>query len=261
MVFKGTREGVLVRFPEGVPFDGLKQQLVRRIEASINFFKGSNMRIFLEDRGFTADQKDELEQVLRERLSGALIYFGLPEANPSAHQRRAPEPDHPPMRPVLTTLPKREEPPREPVFRPVEQARIAEPVELGAPPQAAEPETLIFQGIREGMTRFVQATVRGGQRIEYPGNVVVLGDVNPGGEVVAGGNIVVLGIMRGMAHAGISGNTAAVVAAWQLLPKQLRIASLISRAPEGDHRTATCPEIAMVKGGVIVIEPYAARRF
>ena len=257
VVFKGTREGVLIRFPQGLSFDELMNQLLRRIEASLNFFKGSNMRIYLEDRGFSADQKDALEKVLHDKLTGAMIYFGLPEM---AAQNYRDQDKRPPMRPVLTSLPARE-PAAEiavPLAPSIPEPRTHEPVEQ---PLDIPDAPLIFQGIREGLTRFVQTTVRGGQRVEYAGNVVVLGDVNPGGEVVAGGNIIVMGIMRGMAHAGLSGNTASIVAAWQLLPKQLRIASLISRAPEGDHRVAGCPEVAMVKGGVIVIEPYAARRF
>ena len=52
-------------------------------------------------------------------------------------------------------------------------------------------------------TKFVQNSIRSGQKEEYAGSIVICGDVNPGAEVVAGGNIMVLGTLRGVAHAGV----------------------------------------------------------
>ena len=62
-------------------------------------------------------------------------------------------------------------------------------------------------------TKFVQNSIRSGQREEYPGSIVICGDVNAGAEVVAGGNIMVLGALRGVAHAGANGNTMAMISA------------------------------------------------
>ena len=113
-----------------------------------------------------------------------------------------------------------------------------------------------FNGIEEGMTRFVRGTVRSGQRIFYEGNIVIIGDVNPGGEVIAGGNILVLGTMRGIAHAGATGNPDAVVASYCLQPTQLRIAGYIARAPEGETKRPPYPEVAYIKQEQLFIEPY-----
>lgn len=112
-----------------------------------------------------------------------------------------------------------------------------------------------FDGIEEGMTRFYRGTIRNGQRISYEGNVVVIGDVNPGGEVIAGGNIVIFGALRGMAHAGASGNHEAIVVAFCLQPTQLRIGSIITRPPEGDTSKPSYPELARIKDGNLIIEP------
>ncbi|HHY82627.1 MAG TPA: septum site-determining protein MinC [Clostridiales bacterium] len=113
-----------------------------------------------------------------------------------------------------------------------------------------------FDGIEEGMARFVRGTVRSGQRIFYEGNIVVIGDVNPGGEVIAGGNILVLGTLRGIAYAGATGNSSAVVASYCLQPTQLRIAGYITRAPEGETIKPPYPEVAYIKGDQLIIEPY-----
>ena len=61
---------------------------------------------------------------------------------------------------------------------------------------------------------FVSHTLRSGQRIECEGDVVVLGDVNDGAEVIAGGSIAVMGTLRGLAHAGATGRSDVVVAAF-----------------------------------------------
>ncbi|MDN5293030.1 MAG: septum site-determining protein MinC [Eubacteriales bacterium] len=103
-------------------------------------------------------------------------------------------------------------------------------------------------------TILVQRTLRCGQSISYDGNVVIIGDVNPGAEVVAGGSIIVMGALRGVAHAGAQGDEKAVVAAFRLQPTQLRIAGYISRSPDGSTSTPEYPEVARVKNGGIVID-------
>ncbi|MBO8168778.1 MAG: septum site-determining protein MinC [Thermoanaerobacteraceae bacterium] len=106
-------------------------------------------------------------------------------------------------------------------------------------------------------TILIKKTMRSGQSVRYPGHVVVLGDVNPGAEIIAGGNIVVMGFLRGVAHAGASGNEDVVVAAFRLQPTQLRIAHHITRAPDEEKDTIPDhPELARIKDGVVVIERY-----
>ncbi|MGV2622242.1 septum site-determining protein MinC [Halobacillus sp. ACCC02827] len=75
-------------------------------------------------------------------------------------------------------------------------------------------------------------TVRSGQVIEVRGDLLLVGDVNPGGQINATGNIFVLGRLRGIAHAGFEGNTGAVIAASYMQPNQLRIADQVSRSPD-----------------------------
>jgi septum site-determining protein MinC len=74
--------------------------------------------------------------------------------------------------------------------------------------------------------------VRSGQVVEVPGDLLLIGDVNPGGTVKAGGNIFVLGALRGIAHAGCLGNDEAVIAASSMKPSQLRISDCLNRAPD-----------------------------
>ncbi len=83
------------------------------------------------------------------------------------------------------------------------------------------------QEIESSQTKFHRGSIRSGKRIEYEGSIVVLGDVNGGAEVIAGDNVVVLGVLRGLAHAGARGNKKAVIAAASIECKQIRIADII----------------------------------
>lgn len=76
-------------------------------------------------------------------------------------------------------------------------------------------------------TKFYKSPLRSGQKVEFEGSVVVLGDVNAGSEIIAEDNIVVLGNLRGMAHAGAKGNEKAVIAAHSIESPQIRIATTI----------------------------------
>lgn len=115
--------------------------------------------------------------------------------------------------------------------------------------QAAEAEGANAFYLRRGL--------RSGQKKSFDGDVVVVGDVNQGAEILAGGDVIVVGSLRGLVHAGYPDNKDAVVIALNLVPLQLRIGPLIARADEGqNHRRAQPPEVARVKDERIVIEPY-----
>lgn len=118
----------------------------------------------------------------------------------------------------------------------------------------------VFAGVYEGKTKFVRKTVRGGQCINYSGNVVIIGDVNSGAEVYAAGNVIVLGALKGHVHAGVGGNDKAIVAAFILQPEILQIADLVTRAPEDGIRPLY-PEVAKIKDGSIFVEPYLINKY
>lgn len=81
--------------------------------------------------------------------------------------------------------------------------------------------------IQNSETKFHKGSLRSGQKIEFEGSLVVLGDVNAGAEVIAGENIVVLGILRGLAHAGAKGNKKAIIASNEIDCPQIRIANIV----------------------------------
>ena len=109
-------------------------------------------------------------------------------------------------------------------------------------------------------TNFHQGTVRSGEYIESAGDLLILGDVNPGAKVSAEGNIIVWGRLLGIAHAGSKGNSSATISALQLRPLQIRIAKKIARGPKEKPQIGLA-EQASIDSGEIVISPLEATQF
>lgn len=98
-------------------------------------------------------------------------------------------------------------------------------------------------------TKYIQNSIRSGQREEYTGSLVILGDVNAGGEVIAGGNVTVVGALRGVAHAGANGNMLAMISANSIDITQIRIGNLVKEIEEKIEKNPICK----VNGNEIII--------
>ena len=99
----------------------------------------------------------------------------------------------------------------------------------------------------------VRTTCRSGMRIESEADCVVLGDVNPGAEIVATGDIIVFGRLRGIAHAGSRGNRAARIWAMSIEPSQIRIAELVAVSPRESAKRSGRFEMAEIQGDAIQV--------
>lgn len=100
---------------------------------------------------------------------------------------------------------------------------------------------------------FQKNSLRSGQFIHYKGNVILIGDVNPGAEIIAGGNIIVMGTIKGLVHAGCYGDKNCIIAALGMLPVQLRIANIITCMP--DNEIINKPSHAYIKDEKLYISP------
>ncbi len=220
---------------DSVPFARVQQDLRRLVqEHSIHrFFKGSPIRL-RPGRPVTSEEFDSLQSILKE---GDL-------------QLLPPEPTAPPAVP---------EPPPLPL-----QAQLSLPT-LEVPAEVVEVEVPVVEeedplaGLQTEAGLIVAQTLRSGQKVHTQESVVLFGDLNAGAEIVSEGNVMVLGAVRGVVHAGASGDLSAVVFALRLAPTQLRIGGLYARPPAEEASPYLLgPEKAFVENGQIVIEspPY-----
>lgn len=104
--------------------------------------------------------------------------------------------------------------------------------------------------------QFYKGTIRAGQVLETDASVIILGDINPGAEVISTGNIVILGTLYGHAHAGASGNDSCFVVALEMKPSRIEIADVVSKEPAKNAiwKNKQAPKIAYIDGGEIKTE-------
>ena len=107
---------------------------------------------------------------------------------------------------------------------------IEDSIEVGldAPEVSVEEECSPSQEVPrfqdEEPTLYLRKTLRSGQKVVFAGNVILLGDLNPGAQIEADGDVIVMGQLRGTVHAGAEGDETSIVIAASLNATQLRIA-------------------------------------
>jgi len=107
----------------------------------------------------------------------------------------------------------------------------------------------------ENMASFHRGSVRSGQSLRFKGSIIVIGDVNPGGEIIAEGNVIVLGAVKGLVHAGCAGLSDCFIIGLNLCSAQLRIADIITFFPSEKSKAKYVPRLAFAKNGEIFVEP------
>jgi len=121
-----------------------------------------------------------------------------------------------------------------------------------------EPTEMIYQ-TAGGNSLLVTKGIRSGQKLSVRGNAIVMGDINPGGEVIASGNVVVMGCCRGVLHAGAEGNENCYILVHQMQAQQLRIAGHVATVPNDAGLSPL--KLAIVQNGNIVLTDYLSSQF
>ncbi len=107
---------------------------------------------------------------------------------------------------------------------------------------------------------YLKNTIRSGVEICHPSSVIVLGDVNPGATILASGDVFIWGTLKGIAHAGYTGNRRGLIMALKLEPTQLRIADLVARVPDNPPNQ-NMPEVAYIsKDGIKIHSAFNFQR-
>lgn len=215
VTIKGTSDGLTITLGEG-PLQAILSEMERDLSSRASFFVGGRVALRVGDRPLSVEQLQSIGTKMEQ--IGVTLW--------------AVEGKHP------TTV------------GAADELGLETSLRSAAKPAPAAPEPIP----REEMSGLVaKRTLRSGQALHYTGHVTLIGDVNPGAEIVAGGDIVVWGKLRGIAHAGAMGDDGAVICALQLAPSQIRIASHIARPPDRG-RPPRVPEIANVQEDRIVVE-------
>jgi septum site-determining protein MinC len=213
---KGIREGLLITLGEG-EWPEAREALFNHLDQQGEFLAGAHLSLEVGNHIIKAADMGKLRDDLSER--------GLS------------------LRAVISDSPTTE--------RTAQALGLATRLSKPHPDRVTRPLDTALQGEQAVLVR---RTLRSGNSIKYHGHVIVIGDVNPGAEIIASGNVVVWGRLRGMVHAGADGDQNAVVCALDLSPTQLRIADRISITPTEKEQSQ--PEMAFLKNNQVVAEPW-----
>jgi len=220
MQIKGIKDGLLVTLGEG-EWSTLEAALLAHVEEKAAFFQGARVAL---DVGNHILRAAELG-ALRDRLSSKGISLWAVISNSPVTEQTA------------------------------QVLGLATRISTPRPERTIRPLDTNLEG--EGAV-LVQRTLRSGFKVSHHGHVVVVGDVNPGAEVIAGGSVVVWGRLRGVVHAGADGDEKACVCALEMTPTQLRIAGLVTVPPE--RRGKPEPETARIQNGRVVVESWNPKK-
>lgn len=228
VAIKGVKDGLLVSVIEGEEWSLVISDLAGRIDTQSAFFAGARITLDLGARPVRKDELGSIKAMLERR--GLSLYAVTSASQTSVDAATALD-----LRAQFTG------------GAPTHAAATA-----GGLP-AFTPEEDGTYGV------LIRRTLRSGRTVKTEGHVVVLGDVNPGANIVAGGDVIIWGRLRGSVHAGAYGDEGAVVCALEMTPTQLRIAGYISVSPV-DKKHKPTPERAAIREEHIVVEHWADAR-
>jgi septum site-determining protein MinC len=234
VTIKGTAGGLLIRLRDEADasnIEGLLVELEARLQQGAKFFRNAHVSVDLGRRELPPTDLEALQDLLvRYDMRLESIVSGVNATRSAARQAGVPI-----RLPSLATT-------RAPIPSETDNA--------GLPFDSAE-------------ALLVRRTLRSGQVLEHHSDVCLIGDVNPGAEIIAGGSIMVWGMLRGTVQSLVVAEKvkSATICALYFSPAQLRIGDLFTRGPELKNQPEMQPEMALVREGRIVVEPWTRHKF
>lgn len=222
VIIKGTSDGLVITLGDG-PLSAVLTEMESRLASKASFFVGGRVALRVGDRALSVEQ---LESIGSKIESAGVTLWAVEGEHPAT-------------------------------VAAAQEMGLETRVQPGAPP-ASRKEPQIPREEIPGIV--VRRTLRSGQAMRHAGHLILIGDVNPGAELVAGGDVVVWGKLRGTVHAGAMGDDEALVCALEMAPSQIRIGSHVARSPERSRRPKFA-EIASVQQDGIVVERWNKKRF
>ena len=263
VLIKGRGTEVAFNLDENASLEDVARELDSQLACQTTLFSKGGISINTGNRTLSDEEEEEIRRIFREK-SGLKIARFISAAGSSAEEqldeddvqqveaseKKATVEEPPVRRTRKSTAPLSE-------FSSADLARALSG--LSSQSQRTRDRALVVRG-----------TVRSGETVEHYGDLIVLGDVNPGSEVLADGDIVVMGSLKGLPHAGASGDNKAAVIALEIAAPRIRIggAEANANAPAFDSSgarkrkqdsTAPQPKIAYIRQGKIHVSPFVGR--
>lgn len=214
VIFKGVQDGILIILNKDAPFEEIEVVLLEKVKNAKSFFEDANISINFKGRDLSEDEENKLLEIICKE-SGLDISF-------------------------VNNIKKDDD-------ELASSTNSNNVIDQNFIPQNYLLDT------KNNFTHFHKGSLRSGQRIDFAGSVVIIGDVNPGGEIIAEGNVIVLGKLKGVVHAGCKGDKNCYISALYMMPTQLIIGDCLAYFPT-DIKRDIVPEYAYVKDNQIFVE-------
>ncbi len=225
VAIKGVDDKLEIYLNEQSSYQSLREELILRLQSNKNFFLNSNAKVVISGRSLSPAQRREIKRIFSMDYGIHNVFYS-------------------------DEIKKMKEAPKTYEFKSAE-------IEKAMQNENTEIE-LVSREYFDAKSIFIVSTVRSGQRIECEGDIVVLGDVNPGAEIIAGGSIAIFGTLRGLAHAGAGGREDVCVAALYMRPKQLRLSGRVVM-PDDKRKDSVVGEIAQLVNDRVVFKPISRK--
>lgn len=250
ITLKGNKYGLSVNIGLSASFEDIKAETAECFKHASKLFGKEKIAIGFEGKPLSVAERDELVDVIKQNCSlDILCVMDFNSGTEERFRRAVQKYDVPDF--ISETI----------IKNALKKENMVRGNDNTSQNVNEEPEKVEFaeNGDVTKIARFYKGNVRSGMVINEESSLVILGDINPGGEIYSGGNIIILGSLKGKAFAGINGNSNAFVFALNMDPIQIRIADKIGRASDADSRKNTEndehePKIALVKDNAIAIE-------
>lgn len=216
VIIKSNKYGIQLFLDADMPFEDLLQAIIKKFEDSAKFFRDAKVAVSFEGRELTAEESYRIVEAITSHTEITIICI---VDNEQSHAD---------------------------LFK--------------------QQIDTYYESIAGKEGEFYRGNLRSGQVLENVSSIVIAGDVNAGARIISQGNVIVLGTLQGNAYAGAAGNQNCFIAALEMSPAQLQIGDIVAKIPEKKTKlrrirhkektpVAAEPQIAVVKGGDIYIEP------
>lgn len=226
---KGTGDGVKIYLSSDEDISLIMHALHDKLDEFRKFFGNGHCNIYIIGRELNKSDKMRLEAIVTAMLPESTVNYGEKKFFRTIRKEK-----------------KTEEP-----------AQTAQPEEMSEPPiPVREIKEVVTHNFKSSRARFFEGAVRAGKIVKADGHLVLMGNVEKGGKLVAAGNIIVMGGIYGEVEAGCMGSSGAYIAALDLSPEKINIAGVTIEPEERGEDEDLVPRKAYLINNEIKIEKF-----
>lgn len=204
ITLKGTGDGVKIFMSRTEEFSAISKALYDKLDEFRRFFGSGECNVYFIGRELSKGDMLRIETITKTMLPNGKIYYGEPNI-PKKKETR------------VKDYEQEEE---------ITYENQLEAANLFVEDRIRRKKEAITTNFKRNRARYFEGDVHSGKTIESDGHLILLGNVEVGGEVKACGNIIIIGRLSGKAYAGSMGSREAYILAMDFETDDIQIADI-----------------------------------